>query len=290
MLKKKNLIKSAILLIMTFFLLTCIPMNKSYASDPITGNNSFETAYNFGYWKYKYGTAILPAGENEAYFSFTADSGERIMAQSTYRDEYWGMEITIYDEAGQLIDTRNNPVKPGYVPFIYAKCDPIKIRQKFYVKVTRGNYEGDMYFTVSFEDRIRTGHKTFNFPGTATNPGNKNYDPNGVDSNVLTLDLRNDTSIPNKAIVRSVTTSARQTPSQGNVHHWIMCSQTEHWYESKVSSSSSGHYYITVEDNLKVANVWNFKYNAKATAPSKMTNVKMDVEYEYDITDTYVPY
>jgi endo-beta-N-acetylglucosaminidase D len=79
MFKKRNLVKLVALLVMTFSLLACMPMNKSHASDPITGNNSFETAYNFGYWKYKSGMTILPVGENEAYYSFTVNSGERIM-------------------------------------------------------------------------------------------------------------------------------------------------------------------------------------------------------------------
>ncbi|WP_077369088.1 hypothetical protein [Anaerosalibacter sp. Marseille-P3206] len=179
MIKKKRLSKLTILLAVMFSLFVSIPMNKSYASESITGNNSFETAYNFGYWKYKYGMTILPAGENEAYYSFTVDSGERIMAKADYRDEYSGMEIEIFNNAEQLIDTNNGPVKPGYIPFIYSKCDATKDRQKFYVKVTRGNYEGDMYFTVSFEERIKTGYKTFNFPGTATNPGNRDFNFNG---------------------------------------------------------------------------------------------------------------
>lgn len=287
MIKKKRLFRLIILLAVMFSLLASIPMNKGYASEPITGNNSFGTAYNFGYWKYKNGMTILPAGENEAYYSFTIDSGERIMAQSTYRDEYSKMKIEIYNDQFSRVSPSSLPVKPGYVPFIYSKCDATKNRQKFYVKVTRGDYEGDMYFTVSFEDRIKTGYKTFNFPGTATNPGNRDSNFNGMDSNILRLDLRNDTSIPNNAIVRSVSTSSTQTPSQGNVRHWIMPSQNEHWYESKVSSSNSGSYYISEDDNLEVANAWNFKYNAKASAPSKMTSVKMKINYEYDVTNTY---
>lgn len=65
----------------------------------ITGNHSFETANPVDYWKYKnIDTAILPEGEKESYFTFTANKGERLYVRSSTRSEYKGMSIEIYNK------------------------------------------------------------------------------------------------------------------------------------------------------------------------------------------------
>ncbi|CAF1852972.1 hypothetical protein NRS6141_04089 [Bacillus subtilis] len=57
----------------------------------ITGNNSFDTAMPIGYWKYKnIDTTILEAGQDEAYFTFTANKGEKVYVRSTYRARIQG--------------------------------------------------------------------------------------------------------------------------------------------------------------------------------------------------------
>lgn len=102
------------------------------------------------------------------------------------------------------------------------------------------------------------------------------------------MDLRNNTSIRKLAKVRSITTSSTQTPSQGNVLHKIMSEQTNFWYTSTVTNATSGHYIVSIQDQLNVAQKWNFKYNAKATAKSTLTNVRATINYEYDVTDNFI--
>ena len=159
--------------------------------------------------------------------------------------------------------------------------------ETYFVKVTRGTYTGNMYFTVSIEDRIKSGNGTFNFTGTATNLGNSSLNFLGVDSSVITMDLTNNSSIPKSAIVKSITTTSTQIPNQGNVTHKLMDSESNIWYQSLYSSATSGSYRISLDDQLRVAQKWSFKYNAKATARSTMSNVKADIRYEYDVTDGF---
>ena len=109
----------------------------------------------------------------------------------------------------------------------------------------------------------------------------------GVDSSVITMDLTNNSSIPKNAIVKSITTTSTQTPNQGNVTHKLMASDSNIWYQSLFSSATSGSYRISLDDQLRVAQKWSFKYNAKATARSTMSNVKADIRYEYDVTDGF---
>ena len=109
----------------------------------------------------------------------------------------------------------------------------------------------------------------------------------GVDSSVITVNLTSNTSIPNNAIVTSISTSGTQSPSQGNVHHMIMPNSNGVWYTSTVSSASSGSYNISLSDNIPVKQLWSFKYNARATARSTMRSVKLNINFQYDLHDTY---
>ena len=144
-----------------------------------------------------------------------------------------------------------------------------------------------MYFSLSMNEIIKTGRGVFSFSGTASNPGNSSISLSGVDSSVLTLNLANNTTIPPEAIVTSVNTSGTQSPSQGNVHHMVLpATESSTWYTSTEATASSGHYNIDVSDGFQAAQRWQFKYNALATAKSTMKNVKITLEWEYDIANT----
>ncbi|MCY1118600.1 hypothetical protein OWO30_09625 [Bacillus safensis] len=258
------------------------------AEAAITGNNSPNTASSMGYWKNsRSDTTILPEGENEAYYQFTINKGERVYVRSSYDKQYTGMKIEVYNSKSSKPGSR--VINPDSVtPFIFANTgDVTSTSETYFVKVTRGTYTGNMYFTVSIQDRIKSGNGTFNFTGTATNLGNSSLNLAGVDSSVITMDLTTNSSIPNNAIVKSISTTSTQSPNQGNVTHKLMADENKIWNESLFSSATSGSYRISLEDQLKVAQKWSFKYNVKATARSTMNNVKADIRYEYDVTDGF---
>ncbi|MBK3494194.1 hypothetical protein JFL43_04845 [Viridibacillus sp. YIM B01967] len=259
------------------------------AADTITGNNSSNTAYIIGNWKYSStGTTILPEGENEAYYKFTANAGERVYVRSSYQHQYAGMKIEVYKNS-LSVNTGTNVIDPSSLtPFIYAKADDVSsASETFYVKVSRGTYTGNMYFTVSILDRIKSGSGKFNFKETAINNGNTSLNLDGVDSSVITMDLTTNATIPLHAVVKSITTSSTQTPIQGNVTHKLISNQNGIWNTAIVSNPTSGSYNISLQNKLDVASIWSFKYNAKATAKSTMTNVNANINYEYDVTDQF---
>ncbi|UZD76017.1 hypothetical protein [Bacillus siamensis] len=255
----------------------------------ITGNHSFETANPVGYWKYKnIDTAVLPKGEKESYFTFTANKGERLYVKSSTRSEYKGMSIEIYNKNKVLVSKGTEVINPDTpLPFIYAITDAKENNETLYVKVSRGSYTDDIYFTLSIYDRIKAGSETFAFSGTTENKGNTSLSPNGSDSTVLRLDLTKQTSIPKDAIVKRISTTATQIPSQGNTKHSIMSEENKVWHRALANSSTQGNYGITLDDNLSVSSIWNFKYNTLATARSTMKNVKLKIDYEYDVTSQY---
>ncbi|MCU0158176.1 hypothetical protein [Bacillus safensis] len=279
---KRFLLPALILVIVTSF------FAPNFAEAAITGNNSPNTASSMGYWKYsRPDTTILPEGENEAYYQFTINKGERVYVRSSYNKQYIGMKIEVYNSKNSR--TGSEVINPDSItPFIFANTGEVtSTSETYFVKVTRGTYTGNMYFTVSIQDRIKSGNGTFNFTGTATNLGNSSLNFLGVDSSVITMDLTNNSTVPKRAVVKSITTTSTQTPNQGNVTHKLMASESNIWYTSLVSSATSGSYRISLEDELKVAQKWSFKYNAKATARSTMSNVKADIRYEYDVTDGF---
>jgi len=148
-----NLLFTALLLVLvvSFF----IP--NSAKAEPITGNNNPGTAKAIGYWKYStLDTTILPEGENAAYYQFTINKGERVYVRSTRDQNYTGMEIEVYNP--QYSSTGSRVINPGSYGFIFANTgDVTSTSETYYVKVTRGTYTGNMYLTVSIEDRIKTG-------------------------------------------------------------------------------------------------------------------------------------
>ncbi|WP_027437027.1 hypothetical protein [Lachnospira multipara] len=58
------------------------------------------------------------------------------------------------------------------------------------------------------------------------------------------------------------------------------------WYTSTYASSSSGSYTINSSDDIEAKQQWKFKYNALATAKSTMKNVKLTLNWEYDMAFT----
>lgn len=260
------------------------------AASANTGNNSFSTATNLGNWQYSSGAlTVLETGYDEGYYKFTASAGDRVYIKSTYQQEYGAMRIELYDKNQNYITNGTTVVNAdSLTPFIYVNTDATSTSNVFYVKVIRDTaFTGNMYFTVSIFDRIKSSSKEFSFTGTASNPGNKSLSLDGIDSSVITMDLTKDTTIPKDATVKSISTRSTQTPSQGNVTHKLMSNQNGVWHTAITSSATSGSYNISLQNNLKVASIWSFKYNAKATAASTMKNVKANISYEYDVTKQF---
>lgn len=274
---------------------TLLPQTQVLAATTITDNYTKETAYTFGSWSSinSSPTVILADEKNESWFKFTVAGGEHIYIRTSTNKEYVGMKVQVKDSNGVNVgNSRQNPDNiidsTGIAPGLYIDVDNSTTSSKtFYLVVSRGDsYESSMYFSLSAANRIRTGTGTFAFTGTATNPGNSGLSLSGVDSNVLSLNLTNNTGIPNGAIVTRIGTSGTQSPSQGNVHHMIMPASSNIWYTAVVASASSGSYSISLTDNFAAKQVWNFKYNALASAKSTMKNVSIKVDWQYDMNQT----
>ncbi len=296
----KVITRKAMRLLAAFVMVLCVSCftgNKVYAISTITGNNNMNTAYNFGSWSginSNSTTIILEAGENESWIQFSLNAGDHIYIRASYDSSYAGEWFEIKDSSGNTVGTPQytpgDVYNPGTItPDIYLDVDnSTSSTRTYYMVLHRGtvNTTVNIYYSISAYNRIRTSSINVSVSGTANNPGNSGLNPNGVDSTVITTNLTNNNNIPANAIVTSITSSGTQSPSQGNVHHMIMPNSNGTWYTSTVASASSGHYNINLSDNIPVKQLWSFKYNALATAKSKMTNVHLMINYQYDMHDT----
>ena len=263
------------------------------AASAITGNTTMGSAYNFGTWSSINDTAILYSGEQQSWFRFTVAAGEKIYVRVSSDTAYTGMEVELRSASGSSIgNSVKNPDNlintTGLTPCLYMNIDTTtSSNSTYYLVVNRGGYyTGDMYFSLSAADRIRTGSRTVEMSGTASNMGNTPFSSSGRDSSVISINLSDSSQFPDKAIVTSITTSSTQSPSQGNVHHMIQPAKSSKWYTSTVSSATRGSYNISISDNIDVKQIWKFKYNAMATAKSTMRSVKLNIRYQYDLKDT----
>lgn len=280
----KSILKKIAFGLLTFMLVSFIGTNAYAEHGVIEGNESFDKAYHFGHWQYKNGIVKIPSGQDEAYFSFTISQGEQIMITVGYENAFQGMNVELLNENNIPIETSDHPVQPSFTQFIFVKCDGNSINQRFYFKITRGNnFSGDMYMPIGFQNRMSSNNQTFTFSGIARNSGNSMYNYSGNDSSELIMDLSNNGNIPHGAKVTSVTTSSRMYPYQGNVKHFVSVDNT--WYPSRFNNANSGMYYISLDNDINVANLWRFKYNTMATSPSKMSNVRLSISYVFDITE-----
>ncbi|TCL54616.1 hypothetical protein EDD76_11939 [Kineothrix alysoides] len=272
------------------FCITGIGDMKVHAANTITKNNSRTAAYNYGRWSAinsNYATVILEKNQRESWLAFTLDPNEHIYIRTSYSSEYEGEWYEIQDGLGNTIGAPQ--YTPGNVhdigtatPDIFLNCDNNSTSTRtYYLILHRGSVptDTDIYFSVSAYNRIETAIGKCSVSGTASNPGSGN-------SSIITVNLTNNSSFPNGAIVTRIESSGTQSPNQGNVRHMIMPASNNVWYTSTVSSATSGSYAISISNNIPVKQLWSFRYNAPATAKSTMKSVSLRITFQYDLSET----
>ncbi|MCG3675287.1 hypothetical protein L5F46_10940 [Aliarcobacter butzleri] len=283
----KPLLKSILVMFFGFVFTT----NAFGTPGVITGNDSFNTAHSIGYWEYHSSTVakleVTEKNQTDSYFSFRVNKGDRVYVRISLGQEYLnsGVNLQIFDSnRDKKTNINSTIINPNTnSQFIFDNIDGESASQTFYIKVNKGSYTGDIVFSVSVNKRIYSNIATFDFTGTASNPGNPNFlnNPSGVDSSVISMNLTNNTTIPTGAIVKSITTAGNISSGKGALIYKISSNQNSSiWYQS----STALDYNISLNDKLEVKKIWSFKYNQKSAGASNMSKVKATINYEYDIT------
>ncbi len=297
----KKITKRVLAVVLSFvFVLSVVPVIKpaivANAASIEGGYTTKDEAYNWGpyYNNTNVGTTVQE-NETDKWYKFTLGAGKRIYLSSSYSNRMEEATFELF-RGNTRVDWKNisdelleSSMGTKFVAFNIDNTT--SSTQTYYLHFHRPETStGVFYFNLTMYERIRKGSGTFSFSGTARNSGNPatssgvNYA--GTDSTILSLNLTNNTSIPPNAIVSSIQTKGTQSPSQGNVRHKIMPVSVGIWYESTVSSSSSGHFGISVDDLIPAKQQFMFCYNVLSPASSTMQNISMTINWEYDLADT----
>lgn len=248
-----------------------------------SNNFTFSTAKNVGRWNTT--TTVmgkLDEGHDRAYIKFTTSPGDRLYVREGYEKDFPGMTITLYDGNEQQIDVGNQVVNPtSVIPFLFVKCNGGTTTDTFYVSINRpANSIGDLYYDISFEERLKEGHLQVSFQGTASKA------KNATTSSTISVNTLNDSDIPKEAVVTGLSTTATLSPSQGITTHTLINNGIQ--YHSNAAYQGSGSFtYIDVEQGIPAKAEWGFRYVTGATGASTMSRVTMLMYYQYDVTNTF---
>jgi len=154
---------------------------------------------------------------------------------------------------------------------------------KYYIKViAKSGAKADPYtsYTLTTGNRIgsRSVEKSFS-PTSISCPGNNVY------SGITSMDLSNDSSIPNSAVIRSITVEG-QGVSTGNTFAEIKSSKLG-WTKARLISNSANFIGYKYSDQIKVKDKWELKYVSSALAKTKWSNLKASISYDYDKTEDW---
>jgi len=267
----KNSFKQLLKLMLLVFLGFSTNANADYGA--IEGNYNINQAFNIGPWEYGGGEfGLFNPGEKEAYFSFMSYNG----TDRVYVRTWDGYTIEQVDSNGDTLNRNTSDDVTHPTTYPYINIDATTKYKTIYVKVSRDTDIGKAYYGIGVDNRIKTSFKTFEFTGTASNPG-------GATSSEVYMDLSNNDDIPNNAIVTSIKTDGDLDKSLGGVVHQIFSGDTNNWYTAIVK----GIFSIDVSNNLQVKQVWKMRYSHQALSSSNMHNIEVDIRYEYDLTEQF---
>lgn len=287
-------ILSCVLALIMFSLM--LPIMASAAIYTVyAGNTSSGSPYQIGTWS-TYNSYVIEFQPTEtvAYLRFNATVGDKLAVVVSERAAPLppnNCELTVLGPSGfapvfidQVRYYNGNQLLPYYVASVDASSTG-----SYLIQLVRTSSTDEFRaITVTFEQRMATASITVSIPGTASNPGNNPYSSNGSLSSIISVNLSNNTAIPPDAIVRTVRTTASQSPVQGNTWHQISPGGMT-WFESTVSSSSTGTYTNPFPTGYLVRSNWQFRYRTLAMASSTMRNVSLIITYEYDrVNSVYI--
>lgn len=251
---------------------------------------SMQTAFDYGAWEYAYNKSpnVIPLGQQQAYYKFSIDSSDRAYASLMLPSgNVSGSLIEILNSAGTTVnygftgnsdlEARGVITKKNGLKYLVADINGSSVGTVGYIRITKVDPFDVTSSSIPFIDkRIYTGSGTYKFSGTAQNSGN-GY------STVLTLNLTNNPEIPEGATVKSANTTGTMSTNVGGVQHMLNPGGAG-WLASSATNGRASFDFSPY--NIGVKNLWQFKYYQSAYSSTRLSNLSMRINWEYDIRNT----
>ena len=296
-LKRALLLLTSLAIVISVFAFIANEQKVSATAYSISDNTNYQTstnAYNMNSWSTA-NSYMVGFVENCPYmwFKLTANAGDKLAIAFTVVKSPDSSnnkpEINLYNSSLTLLGSSSNVYNDPNgtsVKYNILRHD-IATSGTYYIRIEK-TYNLSSYTTgtLSFIDRAKTSSKTASLtPATITNSGNG-------DSQIASVDLTNDSTIPSGAKVISYTTSVGtfSPTSQAGILHKVKYPGAASWIDAKqrVVGGGGGTFADPTPNTVNVKGNWQFCYNASALASSSMKNVSVYIKYVYDVTDNLV--
>lgn len=276
-----------LLITVMMVLLTTVP---SYSIEPHTNessimradlkeiepNNTFDTANNIGLLIDRdMIQGSVDSIEDIDHYSFQVSEGEKFAITLTNIDQGNNFNIFLYDENFQLLNSSQRPDNTNEI----VRHDSGKIAT-YYLRVlpiTKTTSFPDYYF-LNFRTRIRKGNHTASFsPASISSSGSSSF------SEITSVDLRSDATIPSGACVTRLQVFGSQHPSLGNTSFQLKNTDSD-WFNSISVNGNAPFSSINSNSGLLVKSIWQTRYTSKDKNKSSFQDLKISFTFFYDQT------
>ncbi|NPC91421.1 anti protein [Bacillus sp. WMMC1349] len=272
--------KKGLCLLILSVLLIAVPEYSAVAAnvheDEYEPNDSLALAHDIGLWKYKLISATIHSESDKDYYKFYASKGDQlaihlreIPANTDYdlylfKDSYHYPAVASSERTGNQneIIRFDVPESGRYIAAVLSK---------------NGTYAGWGFYRLEFIDRIKSGYYTANLsPSSISSPGK------GVASPLAVANLKNVSTIPDGAIVKSVSAEGTISPSLGHTYREVLNQEEGVWH----TTVSGGTMFrdMKAELGLPVKTIWNVRYYSLAHSRSTWRSPQLKINYQYDQT------
>ncbi|MCX7749651.1 MAG: PPC domain-containing protein [Clostridia bacterium] len=246
--------------------------------DELEPNNNINDAQILGTWsQYNSVMGVLPDTQDTDFYRFYAYQGDRLAVKLSSMEVGNNLDLYIYDSNFQLVGLSTRVSNADEI----VRID-VPASDNYYIQVIPVAISGSTpeYYWLNFYNRIKTGSYTASLtPSSISSPGA------GTVSPIASVNLTNNTSIPNGAIVKRVQAQGTISPSLGNTFRQVLNADQNIWH----TTSSGGTIFtsITLNNQLPVKTTWNVRYYSLAYSRSTWSYPKLLIDYEYDQTLTW---
>lgn len=243
--------------------------------DEIEPNDQLSEAQSIGSWsEYKTVWGSVYDNWDLDTYKFSAYQGDRLAIRLNGIDSGNNFDLLVLNSNFEEVGFSGRIENASEI----VRID-VPVNGDYYIRVvpiTMNGITNDVYY-INFYNRFKSSSYTASLsPTSISSPGA------GTSSAIASVNLTNNTSIPNGATVKRVEAQGTISPSLGNTFRQVRNAVENEWHTSNQGGGSFQD--ITTDDLLPVKTIWEVKYYSLAYSRSTWSYPKLYITYEYDQT------